>query len=500
MNGNLFTAFAAAAARVPSRIFLDRPEESTTFAGMLDQAARAAEALTVAGVRAGDRIVVQVEKSPGCVWLYLGCLQAGIVFIPLNTAYTSDEVGYFLGDAQPTMLVCSIEAAARLAAAGQGRDDLIVWTMEADGAGSFADRMEEAVPARAIVERTAEDIAAILYTSGTTGRSKGAMLTHGNLLSNVVALTEIWHWQDDDVLLHTLPIFHAHGLFVGLHLSLYNATTVLFRTRFDADAALAALPTATVFMGVPTFYVRLLKDARFDADAVADMRLFISGSAPLTETVFEQFAARTGKRILERYGMTEALMITSNPYDGERIAGSVGFALPDVSVRIEPAAGDAPGVLEISGPNVFSGYWQMPGKTREAFTADGWFRTGDVAQIDGEGRVRLVGRSSDLVISGGYNVYPKEIELLIDELPGVEEAAVVGVPHPDFGEAVLALVVARAGSTVEPERVSEAIRPRLAAFKRPKQVIVVDELPRNAMGKVEKAALRRRYATLFAEA
>jgi malonyl-CoA/methylmalonyl-CoA synthetase len=499
VNGNVFAAFAAAAARVPDRIFIDRPGESTDFAGMLDHAARAAGALAAAGLRPGDRIVVQVEKSPGCVWLYLGCLQAGIVFIPLNIAYTPAEVGYFLGDAKPAMLVCPAGVVSELAEAGHCRDDLLVWTMEADGSGGFADRMAEVVPAAEILERNLGDIAAILYTSGTTGRSKGAMLTHGNLLSNVAALTDIWQWQDDDVLLHTLPIFHAHGLFVGLHLSLYNATTVLFHTRFDTDAALAALPRASVFMGVPTFYVRLLKDARFDAAMAEGMRLFVSGSAPLTEIVFEQFAERTGKPILERYGMTEALMITSNPYDGERIAGGVGFPLPDVTVRIDAAAGDAPGVLEIKGPNVFAGYWQMPEKTREAFTDDGFFRTGDVAAIDGEGRVRLVGRSSDLVISGGYNVYPKEIELLIDELPGVEEAAVVGVPHPDFGEAVLALVVARTGSTVEPEGVSEAIRPSLAAFKRPKQVIVVDELPRNAMGKVEKAALRRRYAALFAE-
>lgn len=494
MSANLFEAFAAAAARNPERLFLDGLAQRFSYADMLAHSARAAAALRGAGLVAGDRVVVQVEKSAACVWLYLGCLRAGVVFIPLNTAYTPAEVGYFLGDAEPALLVCAADAADALDTKPR------VLTMEADGSGTFADACAAAAPDEAIESRDSGDTAAILYTSGTTGRSKGAMLSHGNLASNVAALTEIWRWQDDDVLLHTLPIFHAHGLFVGLHCSLYRGTTILFRQKFDAEQVVADLPRATVFMGVPTFYVRLLKQDGFDRALTRHMRLFVSGSAPLTEPVFAAFEARTGQRILERYGMTEAVMITSNPYDGDRVAGTVGMPLPDVKVRVEAGAGDAPGVLEIAGPNVFSAYWRNPEKTAEAFTADGWFRTGDVAQIDADGRVRLVGRSSDLVISGGYNVYPKEIELLIDDLPGVEEAAVVGVPHPDFGEAVLALVVPRTGADLTPEAIADAIQPQLAAFKRPKRVLIVPELPRNAMGKVEKAALRRTHAGLFADA
>ena len=498
MNRNIFAEFAQAAAQVPERCFLETPTGPTDYAGMLDFSARGAGALIAAGLKPGDRLVAQIDKSPSAVWLYLGCLRAGVIFIPLNTAYTATEVGYFLDDAQPSLLVCSAEAALALSTAEAMPDRLQHWTLEADGSGSFAEHLATAERVDEIALRATNDIAAILYTSGTTGRSKGAMLTHGNLLSNVRSLTEIWRWQDDDVLLHTLPIFHAHGLFVALHCSLYRATTILFRARFDADEAIADLPRATIFMGVPTFYVRLLKHPAFDHRLISGIRLFVSGSAPLTEPVFEEFVERTGQRILERYGMTEALMITSNPYGGERIAGSVGFALPDVQVRIESGAGDTPGVLEITGPNVFTGYWRMPEKTADAFTADGWFKTGDVATIDESGRVRLVGRSSDLVISGGYNVYPKEIELLIDELPEVEEAAVIGVPHPDFGEAVVAIVVPRPGAAIAPEDIADAVRPSLAAFKRPKKVIMVDELPRNAMGKVEKAALRRAYAELFA--
>lgn len=494
MNANIFASFAEAAAGRPDRVFLDAEDGVATYADMLEFSARAAGALGSAGVKLGCRVVAQVEKSPASVWLYLGCLRLGAVFIPLNTAYMPAEIGYFLDDAEPALFVCA-EATREAVVDGPP-----VLTLEADGSGSFADALAAADPVDAVAERAADDVAAILYTSGTTGRSKGAMLTHGNLASNVAALTDIWRWRDDDVLLHALPIFHAHGLFVALHCSLYRATTVIFRQKFDAERVLADLPHASVFMGVPTFYARLLKLDGFDAAATRDVRLFISGSAPLTEQVFGAFENRTGQRILERYGMTEALMITSNPYDGARVAGTVGFPLPGVSVRVEADAGDSPGVLEIAGPNVFTGYWRNEEKTHEAFTADGWFRTGDVAAIDEESRVRLVGRSSDLVISGGYNVYPKEIELLIDELPGVEETAVVGVPHPDFGEAVLALVVPQAGERLDLAGIGEAIRDRLASFKRPKQILLLDELPRNAMGKVEKAVLRRRYATLFEQA
>ena len=496
---NVFQAFADAAGARRSGLFIQDGDRRYSYADMLDGSARAAGALREAGIGRGDRIVVQVEKSVRAVLLYLACLRAGIVYIPLNTAYRSEEVRYFLEDAAPALFVCTAAMRGALAEERHIPPGLETLTLEEDESGSLADAMDAARPDEVIAVCAEDDVAAILYTSGTTGRSKGAMLTHRNLLSNVAVLAQAWRWQDDDVLVHALPIFHAHGLFVALHLSLYRATPILFHRRFDVGPVLADLARATVFMGVPTFYVRLLKQEEFTRAHVAAMRLFVSGSAPLTEPVFAAFADRTGQRILERYGMTEALMITSNAYAAEgRVAGSVGFPLPDISARLarESEPGQ-PGVLEIKGPNVFSGYWRQADKTRDAFTDDGWFRTGDIATIDGDGRVRLVGRGSDLIISGGYNVYPKEVEMLIDDLDGVEEAAVIGVPHPDFGEAMVAIVVAGAAG-IAPDAIRQALRGRIADFKMPKRVIVVDALPRNAMSKVEKAALRRRYADLFA--
>ena len=350
------------------------------------------------------------------------------------------------------------------------------------------------------IGRDDEDLAAILYTSGTTGRAKGAMLSHNNLASNVLALDRYWGWQDDDVLLHALPIFHVHGLFVALHCAFLRATPVIFQRRFDIDALIAELPNATVLMGVPTFYTRLLADPRFDAALASGMRLFISGSAPLTEQTFAEFETRTGKRILERYGMTETLMNTSNPLDGERVAGTVGFALPHIEARIASEDGQVLGPgevggIEMRGPNVFSGYWRMPERTADEFRPDGFFRTGDMGVMDEEGRFSIVGRAKDLVISGGYNVYPKEVERLLDEMPGVTESAVIGVPHPDFGEAVVAVLVAEG---VSEARVDDHLRGNLARYKQPKRVFCVDELPRNAMGKVQKNELRERYAELFA--
>ena len=494
MNANIFAAFAAAAARASDRTFLDEGGRILDYAGMLQRTAEVSGALKSLGIRQGDRVVAQVDKSVSAVLLYLGCLRAGAVFIPLNTAYIPSEVAYFLGDAQPKLFVCTDEAAQSMRAADAIPADMQVVTLNADETGSFA-RID--APADVAIARcVGEDVAAILYTSGTTGRSKGAMLTHENLLSNVRALNTIWQWRDDDVLIHALPIFHAHGLFVALHCSLLRATPMLFHKSFDAEAVIADLSRASVFMGVPTFYARLLKQDGLTSDATAGVRVFISGSAPLTEMVFNAFEARTGKRILERYGMTEALMITSNPYDGNRVAATVGFPLPDVRVRVrEPGE---PGVLEIRGPNVFRGYWRQPIKTREAFTDDGYFVTGDVATIDADGRVSLVGRETDLVISGGYNVYPKEIEMLIDEMAGVEEAAVIGVPHPDFGEAVVAIVVAQSGAVIDVDAIGETLRLRLAAFKRPKKILPIESLPRNAMGKVEKKLLRQQHAELFA--
>lgn len=498
MNDNLFATFAMIASASPSSPFVQTRDRTYGYGDMLKATGRAAAALQQAGVTPGDRVLVQVEKSFEAVILYLATLRAGAVFIPLNPAYTAEEVVYFLTDAEPKLLIASAEMLTRLASAIPPACGFL--SLEADGSGSFSHSALSQAEEAPVAECSSEDVAAILYTSGTTGRSKGAMLSHGNLLANVQALNQLWEWSNEDVLIHSLPIFHAHGLFVALHCAMLQGSRILFHQRFDPVEVLRDMARATVFMGVPTLYVRLLKQPQFDKAAAAGMRLFISGSAPLTETVFAQFEERTGHRILERYGMTEALMITSNPYRGERIAGSVGYALPGVSVRTggEAAQASGPGVIEITGPSVFRGYWRQPEKTAESFTADGFFRTGDIARLEPDGRVYLVGRATDLVISGGYNVYPKEIEAVIDDMPGIEEAAVIGVPHPDFGEAVVAIVVASGG--LIPDQLDEALRPRLAAFKRPKRILLVDELPRNAMGKVEKAALRNRYRRLFAEA
>lgn len=495
-NGNLFALFEDAAGA-----HLDRPflvvdgEPLLTYGGMLDHTGRAAAWLRSVGVWRGDRVVVQTEKSPAAVILYLACLRAGAVFIPLNTAYGASELAYFLDDAEPALLVAGPGlpgeevpfAGRRVVIAGDPA--AAPWAGASGGLPT-----EPLAPA---------DPAAILYTSGTTGRSKGAVLTHGNLSSNVIVLGQAWHWQDDDVLLHALPIFHVHGLFVALHCALLHASPILFHEKFVAAAVLRDLPRATVMMGVPTFYTRLLAEPSLDKAMCANMRLFVSGSAPLLEATFDDFATRTGHVILERYGMTEALMVTSNPYDGPRIAGSVGPALPGISVRIvaengQPAPVGEPGVLEMTGPNMFSGYWRNPEKTAEDHTADGWFISGDIATQDEAGYVRIVGRAKDLVITGGYNVYPKEVELVIDAIDGVAESAVIGVPHPDFGEAVVAVVAREAGAAITESDIAAVTKAELAAFKRPKLSIIVDELPRNAMGKVQKAELRKRYVGLFA--
>ncbi len=493
---NVFALFEAAAARHAERpcLLIDR-DPLLTYGAMLSETGRAAAWLRSLGVRQADRVVVQAHKSPAAVILYLACLRAGAVFIPLNTAYQESEVAYFLADSEPTLLVASPGLPAETASFGGGRalvsGDLQTapWTA-----------VQEELP---VALSDMSDPAAILYTSGTTGRSKGAVLTHGNLSSNAVVLGQAWRWQDDDVLLHALPIFHAHGLFVALHCALLHASPILFHDRFDVGAVMRSLPHATVFMGVPTFYTRLLAEPAFDQEACSHMRLFVSGSAPLLAATFEEFAGRTGHAILERYGMTEALMVTSNPYDGPRILGSVGPALGGVSVRVVSANGEAaetgePGMLEIKGPNLFAGYWRNPEKTAQEHTADGYFITGDIATEDDAGYIRIVGRAKDLIISGGYNVYPKEVEIAIDSLEGVAESAVVGVPHPDFGEGVVAVVTRLPGSSIDTQQIAEALASELAAFKRPKKIILTDELPRNAMGKVQKAALRDLYQHSFA--
>lgn len=458
------------------------------------QVSRAAGALAALGVKPGDRVVTQTEKTPQALALYLGCLKVGAVYVPLNTAYTAAEMEYFLSDAEPALLVCD----------PSGRVDgsaVPTETLDASGGGSFAERMHAAHAFESTVSRAADDIAAIVYTSGTTGRPKGAMLSHRNLESNARTLCDAWGWQSGDVLLHALPIFHVHGLFVALHCVFLGGGCMIFLPRFDADAVIEHLPRSTVMMGVPTFYTRLLARESFTRDTCRGMRLFISGSAPLAAQTFADFETRTGHRILERYGMSETLMSTSNPLAGERVGGTVGFALSGVEARIADDGGALAkgeiGEIEVRGPNVFRGYWRMPDKTAEEFRSDGFFRTGDLGAMDGEGRVSIVGRAKDLIISGGYNVYPKEVETLIDDMPEVSESAVIGVPHPDFGEGVVAVVVPR-DVPVDTAMVDVALKDRLARFKQPKRVVCVDDLPRNVMGKVQKNALRERLAHLFA--
>ena len=460
--------------------------------------ARAANALRAAGVQVGDRVAVQIAKSPQALAIYAATVSIGAVFLPLNPAYTPPEVGYFLNDATPRLFICD---PAKAEALGAVASQTALKTLDAKGGGSFGADMAEADPQFAPQARFGADLAAILYTSGTTGRSKGAMLTQDNLLSNAQTLADLWRFTPQDVLLHALPIFHTHGLFVASNVSLLTGGQMIFLSGFDVETVLRLLPQASALMGVPTFYTRLLEDARFDRALTAQMRLFVSGSAPLLADTHRQFHARTGQSILERYGMTETNMNTSNPYDGERRAGTVGFPLPGVELRImadgaEVAQGNVGGI-EVRGPNVFAGYWQMPEKTREELRPDGWFITGDLGQVDADGYVQIVGRAKDLVISGGFNIYPIEVEMALDDHPAVLESAVIGLPHPDFGEAVFAVLVAQKGQSLDVEAVLASLSDRLARFKQPKAAVVAEELPRNAMGKVQKAALRASYAAWF---
>ncbi len=476
-----------------------------THDAFLQLAAQYAHVLTDLGVAPGERVAVQIAKSPQALAIYAACVQAGIVFLPLNTAYTADEVAYFVKDSDARVLLCDESRRGALAPVAQDCGAALE-TINADGSGSFAQRAGS-MPARFdTVARNADDLAAFLYTSGTTGRSKGAMLTQGNLLSNGETLTAEWRFTREDVLLHALPIFHTHGLFVATNISLLAGGKILFLPKFDVDTVLALMPQASAMMGVPTFYTRLLDDPRFTREVAQHMRLFISGSAPLLAETHLEFEARTGHRILERYGMTETNMNTSNPYDGERRAGTVGFPLPGVEVKITDAAtgrtlpqGEI-GAIEVRGANVFKGYWQMPEKTAEELRADGFFITGDLGQIDEDGYIHIVGRSKDLIISGGYNIYPKEIEMLLDEQDGVLESAVIGVPHPDFGETVVGILVARGQGVLDLERIKAGITGSLARFKHPQKLIVVPQLPRNTMGKVQKKALREEYKDLFTNA
>ena len=470
--------------------------ETISYRALNAMAAQMAGVLSNSGLKPGDRVAVQVDKSIANVALYLGALYAGGVYVPLNTAYTADEVAYFLEDAQPTVFVCDPEKQSSLGAVADRAGVSAMLTLDREGGGTLIDAARQTPLTTSVQPRHRDDLAVILYTSGTTGRSKGAMLTHGNLASNALALNTLWGFTGKDVLLHALPVFHIHGLFVALHTAMLSGCEILFQKAFNAEEVRRTLPKASVMMGVPTFYTRLLAAEGFNAEECAHMRLFISGSAPLTEETFKAFEARAGHRILERYGMSEAGMIASNPLEGERLAGTVGFALPDVAIRI--AGGDephAPGEVEIKGPNIFKGYWRNSEKTAEAFTPDGYFRTGDIGALDEEGRLTLMGRSKDLIIAGGYNIYPKEIEQVLDALPGVAESAVIGVPHPDMGEGIVAVLAAEA-ALLSDDRLQQAMAP-LARFKHPRRFEWVDALPRNAMGKVQKQALRERFADAF---
>ena len=500
---NLYELIHRRVQAAPQRLAIETPDgERLRYADLDERCARLAVRLARLGVGRGDRVAVQVEKTVANLLLYLACMRLGAVYLPLNTAYTLAELDYFFGDAEPALIVCDPARRADIAALG-GAAAAQLATLDAQGQGDLVEALDQEPPRAAIASVGDDDLAALLYTSGTTGRAKGAMLTHGNLASNALTLVDAWGFSETDVLLHALPLYHVHGLFVACNTALLAGARLLFLPRFDAAEALEALPRATVMMGVPTYYTRLLAQDGLSAARCAGVRLFVSGSAPLLEQTFRDFEARTGHPILERYGMTETGMSTSNPLHGERRPGTVGPPLPGVELRVADEAGRVLGpaeigVLEVRGPNVFKGYWRMPEKTAEEFRADGFFITGDLARIGPDGYVAIVGRAKDLIISGGLNVYPKEIESVIDDLESVVESAVIGVPHPDFGEAVAAVVVRAAGAALDEAAVIAAVRERLASFKVPKRVWFADSLPRNAMGKVQKNALRARHEDAFA--
>jgi malonyl-CoA/methylmalonyl-CoA synthetase len=496
MNANLYALVESHVPDGPEQPCMLVPGGPVVHYGeLLEESARIANALVAAGCQPGDRVAVQVEKQWQVVALYLACLRAGLVYLPLNTGYQKGELEFFFGDAQPRVIVCGTERRDAILPLAQGAT---VIALDADG-GDLMHRAAREPATFATVESRPDDLAALLYTSGTTGRAKGAMLTHGNLSSNGLTLVEAWGFTAADTLLHALPVYHVHGLFVAIHCVLLSGSRMLWLPKFDAKEVVALLPRATAMMGVPTFYTRLLAEPSFTREACAGIRLFVSGSAPLLAETFREFEARTGQRILERYGMTETGMNTSNPLAGERVAGTVGLPLPGVAVRIvddagAPCAPDVVGAIQVKGPNVFAGYWKLPEKTKEEFTPDGWFRTGDQGMWTPQERyVAIVGRAKDMIISGGLNVYPKEIEERIDAMPGVVESAVVGVPDPDFGEVGVAVVVAKAGHALTEASIIAELKREIAAFKVPKRVHFVPDLPRNAMGKVQKAALRDTY-------
>jgi malonyl-CoA/methylmalonyl-CoA synthetase len=504
MNANLFAVIRERIVSQANILLRTADGAVVTYGDMLERSGRLANILVLRGVEPGDRVAAQVEKSPQALMLYLATLRAGAVYVPLNAAYTLRELDYFLGDATPRLMVCDPARRLGLEEIARTRALEALETLDAAGQGSLSVAAVAAPAEFADVPRGGGDLAAILYTSGTTGRSKGAMLTHRGLSSNALTLAECWRFSEADVLLHALPIYHTHGLFAASNTAMVAGASMIFLPKFAADAVLHLLPSASVFMGVPTFYTRLLGHAALTKQLCAHMRLFVSGSAPLLPEIHQAFLLRTGHAILERYGMTETSMNTSNPYDGERRPGTVGLPLPGTQLRIaDPQTGrllksEEIGVIEVRGPQLFAGYWGLPEKTQAEFRPDGFFITGDLGKIDSRGYVHIVGRAKDLIISGGLNVYPKEVEVEIDALPGVVESAVVGLPHPDFGEAVTAVVVKQADTALSEDAILDALGERLAKFKLPKRVLFVDQLPRNTMGKVQKNLLRSAYLDLYA--
>jgi len=500
MTGDLFTTIIERVRKLNAPFLETIDGRVSTYHDFLSRSARCAHALQAAGVEPGDRVLVQVEKSEQALALYAACLRLGAIFVPLNTAYTIQELAYFIADADPALIVCRPSDYDEVKRLAHSRP---CFTLDEQGGGSFSELAAAQPGSFPHEKRQPSDIAAILYTSGTTGRAKGAMLSQSNLVSNAETLREAWRFTADDVLLHALPIFHTHGLFVATNVTLLAGGRMLFLPKFDADDILRLMPKATAMMGVPTFYVRLLQHPALSHETCANMRLFISGSAPLRSETHKTWLRTTGHSILERYGMTETSMITTNPYDGERVPGSVGFPLRNIEVRVADPETGTPrgpgeiGVIEVKGPNVFMGYWRNPEKTNTEFREDGFFITGDLGRFDERGYLYIVGRAKDLIITGGYNVYPKEVELELDALPGVLESAVIGLPHADYGEAVTALLVGDGSMPISEETVLQALRSRLARFKQPKRVLLIASLPRNAMGKVQKEKLRHQYRELY---
>src|SRR5580700_10759468 len=502
MNANLFSRLFDGLDD-PTRLAIETTDgQHISYGDLISRTGQMANLLVSRGVKPGDRVAAQTEKSvPGLV-LYLAAVRAGAVYLPLNTAYTLNELEYFITDAEPSLVVCDPAKAEGIGGVA-AKVGAKVETLGPDGKGSLTEAADKTSSAFTTVSRADDDLAAILYTSGTTGRSKGAMLTHDNLASNSLTLVDYWGFTDKDILIHALPIYHTHGLFVASNVTLFAKASMIFLPKLDPEAIIKLMARATVLMGVPTFYTRLLQNPALNKETTRHMRLFVSGSAPLLADTHREWAARTGHAVLERYGMTETNMNTSNPYDGERVAGAVGLPLPGVSVRVtDPETGtelkrDTIGMIEVKGSNVFKGYWRMPEKTKAEFRDDGFFITGDLGKIDTKGYVHILGRGKDLVISGGFNVYPKEIESEIDAMPGVIESAVIGVPHADFGEGVTAVLVCNPGADVSEASVLNALDGRLAKFKMPKRVFIVQELPRNAMGKVQKNVLRDSYSDIY---